>query len=145
MGVINRALPAPPVPIRQRNLGPMVWRDLFPPRQQVIRPVQRRVRTAAGRGRGQAYHLTVEEAETSEEVVTGKITIYFKPVLAMFDSGASHCYISDSFIALHSMPVKYLDHQWEISTGNGVVISNRVCIDCLVELCNMTLVIDMLY
>ena len=35
-------------------------------------------------------------------------------------------------------------HQWEISTGNGVVISNRICIDCPVELCNRTLAIDML-
>jgi len=54
--------------------------------------------------------LTAEEAETSEEVVTGKITVHSKPVLALFDSGASHCYISDSFTALHSIHVKYLDH-----------------------------------
>ena len=100
----------------------MVRRAPPPPRQQVIRPVQRGVRTVAGRGRGQAYNLTVEEAETSEEVVTRKIMVHSKPVLALFDSGASHCYISDSLTALNSIPVKYLDHQWEISTENGVVV-----------------------
>jgi len=115
-----------------------------PPRQQVIRPVQRGVRTAAGRGRGQAYNLTAEEAETSEEVVTGKIRVHSKPVLALFDFSASHCYISDHFVALHFIPVKSLDHQWEISTGNWVVISTKICIDCPVELCNRTLAIDML-
>jgi len=106
--------------------------------------VDQGVRTTAGCGRGQAYNLTAEEAETSEEVVTGKIMIHSKLFLALFDSGASHIYISDSFTALHFIPVKYLDHQWEISTRNGVVISNRICIDCPVELCNRTLAIDML-
>jgi len=144
MGIANQTLPALPGPIGQRNQGPMVRRALPPPPQQAIRPVQRGVRTATGRGRGQAYNLTEEEAEASEEVITGKIMVHSKPVLALFDSGASHCYISDHFVALHSIPVKTLDHQWEISTGNGVVISTKVCTDCPVELCNRTLAIDML-
>ena len=144
MGITNQALPALPGPNGQRNQGPMVRRALPPPPQQAIRPVQRGVKTAAGRGRGQAYNLTEEEAEASEEVVTGKIRVHSKPVLALFDSGASHCYISDHFVALHSIPVKSLYHQWEISTGNGVVVSTKVCTDCPVELCNRTLAIDML-
>ena len=89
----------------------MVRRTLPPPPSQAIRPVQRGARTAAGRGRGQAYNLTEEEAEASEEVITGKIMVHSKPVLALFDSGASHCYISDHFVALHSIPVKSLDHK----------------------------------
>ena len=88
--------------------------------------------------------MTAKEAETSEEVLTGKITVHSKHVLALFDSAASHCFISDSFIALHSIHVKYLDRQWEISTENGVVISKRICIDCTVELYNRTLAVDML-
>ena len=86
--------------------------------------------------------MTAKEAQTFGEVVTGKIMVHSKPVLALFDSGASHYYISDSFTALHSIPVEYLDHQWEISTSNGVVIS--ICVDCPVELCNRTLAVDML-
>ena len=88
--------------------------------------------------------MTAKEAQTSGEVVTGKITVHSKPVLALFDFGASHCYISDSFTTLHSIPVECLHNQWAISTGNGVVISNRICIDCPVELCNRTLAVDML-
>jgi len=117
---------------------------LFPPRQQVFNAVQRGTRTAAGRRRGQAYNLTAEEAKTSEEVITCKITMHSKLVLTLLDSGASHCYISNRFTALHSIPMLSLDHQWEISVGNGVVISNRICIDYAVELCNRTLAIDML-
>jgi len=122
----------------------MVRRAPLPPRQQVFCPVQRGARTSAGRGRGQVYNLIAEEAETSEEVTSGKITVYSKLVLSLFDSGASHCYISDSFTTLHSIPIECLDNQWEISASNRVLISNRICIDCPVELCNRTLAVDML-
>jgi len=65
-------------------------------------------------------------------VVASKIMVHSKPFLALFDSGTSHCFISDSFTALHSIPL------------NGVVISNRIYTDCTVELCNRKPVVDML-
>ena len=74
----------------------------------------------------------------------GKITVHSKLVLPLFDSGTSYCYISGSFIALQSIPIEYLDNQWEISTGNGVVISNKICKNCTVELCQRKLSVDML-
>ena len=107
---MNWTLLVPPAPIGQRNPRPVVKRSPLPSRQQVFCPIQRGARTAAGRGRGQAYNLTAEEAETSEEVITGKITVYSKPVLTLFDSGVSHCYISDSFTTLHSIPIECLDN-----------------------------------
>ena len=69
----------------------------------------------------------MEEAETSKEVVVGKIIVHSKPILILFDSGAFYYFISDSFTALYSIPLVYLNSQWEISAGNKVVISNRVC------------------
>ena len=96
-GMMNQTLPASPVTIGQRNPGLVVKRNPLPPQQQVFRPAPRGGRTTTGRGRGRAYNLTTEEAQTSGEVVTGKIMVHSKPVLALFDSGASHCYISDSF------------------------------------------------
>ena len=89
----------------------MVRRAPLPPKQQFFHPVQRRGRTAVSRGRGQAYNLTTEEAKTSEEVITNKITVYSKHVLALFDSGTSYCFISDNFTALHSIHVECLDNQ----------------------------------
>ena len=141
---MNWTLLVPPVIIGQRNLGPVVSTVPLPSRQQVLHLVQRGTRATAGRRRGQAYNLTGKEAETSEEVITGKITVNSKLVLALFDSGASHCYILDSFIALHSIPIVCLDNQWEISTGIGVVISDRICKDCTVDLYNRKFAGEML-
>ena len=122
----------------------MVSRASLRPRQQVLHLVQRGTRATAGRRRGQAYNLTAEESETSKEVITGKITVHSKLFLALFDFGASHCYISDSYTALYSIPVECLDNQWKISTSNGVVIFNRIYKNCTVELCNRKLSVDML-
>jgi len=37
-----------------------------------------------------------------------------------------------------------MDGQWEISTENGVVTTNRIYKDCIVRLCNKKLVVDMI-
>ena len=71
----------------------------------------------------------MKEEETSEEVVAGKIMVQSKPVVALFDSSASHCFITNSFTALHYIPLVCLDNLWEISTENEVVTSNKVCKD----------------
>jgi len=94
-----------------------------------------RRRVGAGHGRGQAFNLTAEEAEASEEVVAGIILVHSVPVISLFESGASHCYISTSFIMMHSIPCNNMDTQWEISTGNGIITTSRVCISCSILFC----------
>ena len=76
--------------------------------------------------------------------MASKILIHFNPVLAIFDSDVSHCFISNRFTALHSIPIVCMDGQWEISTENGVVTTNRICKDYTVKLCNRKLKIDMI-
>ena len=76
--------------------------------------------------------------------MAGKILIHSKPVLALFDSGALHCFISDIFTALHFIPLVCMGDQCEISTWNGIVTTNIICKDCTVELCNRKLEVDMI-
>jgi len=105
------ALPTPPALTVRRNPGPVVRKAPLFTRQTNLLPSPRGARATASRVRGQAYNLTVEEAETFEEVITGKIMVHSKPILALIESGAFHCYISDSFIALHYILIEYLDNQ----------------------------------
>jgi len=72
---------------------------------------QRGPRTGVSRGRGQTYNLIVEEAEVSGEVVAGTIFVHSVPVLSLFDSGASHCFIFSRFTALHSIPLECMGDQ----------------------------------
>ena len=79
--------------------------------------------------------MTVEQVEASEEVVAGTILVHSILVVSLFDSGVSHCYISTRFVMMHSIPCNDMDTQWEISTGNGVITTSRVCKSCSVEVC----------
>jgi len=75
----------------------------LPPQRQMSKQSQRRA--GANRGSGQAFTLTAEEVEASEEVVVGIILVHLVSVISLFDSGASHCYISTSFVTMHLYPV----------------------------------------
>ena len=95
-----------PVPLERRNPGPVGRGAPLPPQQQVYNQAQQRPGAAAGRGRGrgQAFNLTAEDAEVVGDVVAGNILVHSVAVLTLFDSGASHCFISDIFVILHSLP-----------------------------------------
>jgi len=103
---------------------------------------QRRIR--AGHRRGHAFNLTAEQAEVSEEVIAGSILIQSFPVISLFDSGASHCYISTRFVKMHFIHYDDIDTQWETSTENGIITTNKVCKSCPVEVCGRKLSVDIL-
>jgi len=64
------------------------------------------------------------------------------PVISLFDSGASHCYIFTRFVMMHSIPCNNMDTQWETGTENGVIII-KVCKSYYVEVCGRQLRADM--
>ncbi|XP_020270910.1 uncharacterized protein LOC109846096 [Asparagus officinalis] len=93
---------------------------------------------------GQVLTLTAEQADTSGDVVTGTILVYSVPAFTLFDSGASHCFISAQFIARHTIPCDKLDASWNIHTGSGVLTSSRECKKCPVVVCGRELFADLL-
>jgi len=138
------ALPAPPAPQAQparRNPGHIGRGAPLPEQQVAFNRVQQR--GGAGRGRGQAFNLTKEEAEGSADVVAGNLLANSIPISTLFDSGASHCFVSSSFVAMHALPHKDLGYPWDVSTGNGVIITSKVCESCPIEVCGRTLVADL--
>ena len=86
--------------------------------------------------------MTTEEAKASDKVVTGNILVYSIPALSLFDSGASHCFLSSIFTSLHAIPQICMNNYWEISIGNGVITNNIICKDCVVELYGRKLEVD---
>ncbi|KAJ9566466.1 hypothetical protein OSB04_002432 [Centaurea solstitialis] len=47
--------------------------------------------------RGQAFQMTVEEAQTASDVVTGVFPINTRPALVLFDTGATWSFVSSTF------------------------------------------------
>jgi hypothetical protein len=54
---------------------------------------------------GCVHYTTVEEIPTGEVVTTGKFLVNDHPTLMLFDSGASHSFVSSTFATEHNLNV----------------------------------------
>ena len=57
-----------------------------------------------GAGRGHVTHVTLAEAQDDPSVLLGTLRINSIPVTTLFDSGASHAFMSEKFAQLHGIP-----------------------------------------
>jgi hypothetical protein len=73
-------------------------------------------------------YTTVESIPTSEIITTGAFLVNQHPVIVLFDSGASHSFISPTFAAKHGMKMVTLD----TSGYNIIAARNNISINKLV-------------
>ena len=59
--------------------------------------------------RGRVNHVTAEQAQDASGVVLGTFLVNSKPATVLFDSGASHSFITEQFVAKHDIPEFYED------------------------------------
>ena len=57
-------------------------------------------------GRGQANHVDVEEAQDAPTIMMGTLPVNSVPATVLFDSGASHSFISKRFAFMHGISRK---------------------------------------
>ena len=121
-----------------RPMVPFQPRQPPPPQQPMYQQTQKsNVRpTGPVKGKGKAYTLTVDQANASGEVVTGIILVHSIPASVLFDSGATHCFISSMFISKYDISCDTIHWGWAISTGNEIVSCNKVCTNCPVVICD---------
>ncbi|XP_020263151.1 uncharacterized protein LOC109839131 [Asparagus officinalis] len=55
--------------------------------------------------------------------INSKVLISSVPALSLFDSRASHYFLSRRFASTHSFPITPLTTGWNISTGSGVLVA----------------------
>ena len=62
--------------------------------------------------------MSKSEVESDANIVTGTFLVNFKPAFVLFDSGASHCFLSKSFIEKHSFK-PFSSCQAKVTTPSG--------------------------
>jgi hypothetical protein len=76
---------------------------------------------------GRVNHMTSEEAQQAPDVVLGMFLASSHPATILFDSGASHSFISSSFVAKHSLPIATVKHTMLVSSPGGEMRTNHIC------------------
>jgi hypothetical protein len=68
---------------------------------------------------GRVNYTTVEDIPEGEQVLTGMFSLNGHPAIILFDSGASHDFISKACTQKSQMAIEYLPTPYMISTTEG--------------------------
>ena len=96
-------------------------------------------------GQGRIYAIVPRDHGARGAVVEGTFLVNSFPAKILFDSGASHSFISHSFmLALHLLP-EYLDMPLSVATPLGDSSTlDLICRDCMVSLDNLEFGVDLI-
>jgi hypothetical protein len=71
--------------------------------------------------------MTSNEAQQAQDVVLGMFLTSSHPATILFDSGASHSFISSSFVVKHSLPIATMKHTMLVSSPGGEMRTKHIC------------------
>ena len=67
-------------------------------------------------GRGQANHVDIDEATDEPTIVMGTLLINSVPASVLYDSGALHSFVSETFALAHDIPFEKMNPPLVVST-----------------------------
>jgi hypothetical protein len=76
---------------------------------------------------GKVNHMTSDEAQQAQDVVLGMFLTSSHAATILFDSKASHSFISSSFVAKHSLPIATMKHTMLVSSPGGKMRTKHIC------------------
>jgi hypothetical protein len=77
---------------------------------------------------GKVNHVVVEEAQEALDVVIGTFFINDTSMVVMFDSGASHSFISTAYVEKHNLPIALLRCRMIVSSPGGDMPARQLCL-----------------
>jgi hypothetical protein len=76
---------------------------------------------------GKVNHVTAEEAQQSQDMVLGIFLTNSHPATILFDSEASHSFISSKFVAKHNLPIGIMKYTMLVSSPGGEMKTKHIC------------------
>jgi hypothetical protein len=71
--------------------------------------------------------MTSDEAQQAQDVVLGMFLATSHPATILFDSGASHSFITSSFVAKHNLLIANMKHTMLVSSPGGEMRTKLIC------------------
>jgi hypothetical protein len=76
---------------------------------------------------GRVKHVAMEEAQEAPDVVIGIFFINDTSVVMLFDSRASHSFLSAAYVKKHNLPIALLRCQMIVSSPLGDMPARQLC------------------
>jgi hypothetical protein len=71
--------------------------------------------------------MSSEEAQQAQDVVLGMFLASSHPATVLFNSRASHSFITSSFVAKHNLPIANMKHTLLVSSPRGEMRTKLIC------------------
>jgi hypothetical protein len=113
IGYFSRECPQP-----QQGFTPRAPPPLVSQPKVVVCPPPSRI--------GRANFISLEDISLSEEVLTGTFFLYEHPIIILFDSGASHDFLSLACAQKAGVTLYATQVHYSISTSRGRVVANHM-------------------
>jgi hypothetical protein len=72
--------------------------------------------------------MTTEEAQQAQDVILGMFLGSSHPATILFNSGASHSFISSSFVVRHQLPITIMKQTMLVSSPGGEMRTKHICL-----------------
>jgi hypothetical protein len=72
--------------------------------------------------------MTSDEAQQAQDVVLGMFLTSSHPATILFNSGASHSFISSCFVMKHSLPIATMKHTMLVSSPGDEMRTKHICL-----------------
>jgi hypothetical protein len=76
---------------------------------------------------GKVNLVSTEEAQQAQDVVLGMFLASSHPAIVLFNSGASHSFISSSFVVRHQLPITIMKQTMLVSSPGGEMRTKHIC------------------
>jgi predicted aspartyl protease len=76
-------------------------------------------------------YTTMEDISEGEQVLTGTFSSNGHPIVILFDSGATHDFISKACTQRHQLDIQHSNTPYLISTLGGKVVTRHVAVQAL--------------
>ena len=90
------------------------------------------------------HYTTIEEILAGEVVTTGTFLMNQHPTVVLFDSGASHSFMSQTFVSKHNQMVVTIDKgSYYISVARNQISTNQIVRDVCISISNREYTTDL--
>jgi hypothetical protein len=76
---------------------------------------------------GKVNHMTSDEAQQAQDAVLGMFLACSHPATVLFNSRASHSFITSSFVAKHNLLIANKKHTMLVSSPGGEMRTKLIC------------------
>jgi hypothetical protein len=79
-------------------------------------------------------HLEAEAIQDAQDMAVGMFPIESHPTKVLFDTGATHSFVSTSWVKAHNIPIESMISPLRVNSTRGKVQSNKMCLNLRTEI-----------